>query len=579
MLQAMLSGVSGLQAHETRLNVIGNNIANVNTIGYKAERLTFKDQLSQTLAAASAPSGTNGGANPDQVGLGVTVGAIDALETQGNLQSSGKPTDLAIQGNGFFVVAQNGQLLYTRDGSFDLDANGDLVDPATGAKLLGYAADATGTINTGQPVTAASSLNIPLGKLTSAKQTANVTFSGNLDAGAAIVSTKIDYTGNLDAASTPATSLPAPITRTVYDAFGNPHTIETDFTNPVDNPTGAGVPAGALRSWDVVVKTDGVVAYDSTAGKSKLYRTATGWTFADASGTPLGASIQLNGGSAANDGSLVPGAQGAAPFAVSLNYAAVTANSGTSNLDGVADGRSGSYPVRTTSVQVYDSLGVGHTIQFQYTRVPVQPGDPATATARWDWTATENGASVGSSATPGNTPLYFDANGALTAGRYQVLTITPTSGAASPFTVKVDNIKVSQFASTSTMSADSQDGFAVGTLQSFNIAPDGTITGVFSNGQNRALGQIALASFANPAGLEKVGNNNFRASANSGLPQVGAPGEAGRGQVSPGFLEMSNVDLAQEFTSLIVTQRGFQANTRIVSVVDQLMQDVLNLKQ
>ncbi|MGC8668597.1 MAG: flagellar hook protein FlgE [Chthonomonadales bacterium] len=579
MLQAMLSGVSGLQAHETRLNVIGNNIANVNTIGYKAERLTFKDQLSQTLAAASAPNGTNGGTNPDQVGLGVTVGAIDALETQGNLQSSGKPTDLAIQGSGFFIVAQNGQLLYTRDGTFDLDANGDLVNPATGAKLLGYTADANGAINTGQPVTAANTLNIPLGKLTSAKQTANVTFSGNLDAGAAIVSTKVDYSGNLDATPMPATTLPAAVTRTVYDAFGNPHTIETDFANPVDNPSGPGVPAGAVRSWDVVVKADGVVAYDSSSGKSKLYRTASGWTFADAAGNPLGASIQLNGGSAANEGSLVPGAQGANPFAVSLNYSSVQANAAPSAVDGSADGRAGSYPIRTTSVQVYDSLGIGHTVQFQYRRVPVQAGDPATATARWDWTATENGTVVGSSATPGNTPLYFDANGALTAGRYQSLTINPNSGAASPFSVKVDNIKVSQFASSSTMSADSQDGFAVGTLQSFNIAPDGTITGVFSNGQNRALGQIALASFANPAGLEKVGNNNYRASANSGLPQIGAPNEAGRGQVSPGFLEMSNVDLAQEFTSLIVTQRGFQANTRIVSVVDQLMQDVLNLKQ
>src|SRR5437899_1375169 len=140
MLQAMFSGVSGLQAHQTKMNVIGNNIANVNTVGFKSGRVSFQDQLSQTLRSASGPGAGHGGENTVQVGLGVGLGTIDALQTQGNLQLSGKPTDMAIQGGGFFAVSAGDKVVYTRDGSFDLDGSGFLVSPSNGTRLLGYTA-------------------------------------------------------------------------------------------------------------------------------------------------------------------------------------------------------------------------------------------------------------------------------------------------------------------------------------------------------------------------------------------------------------------------------------------------------
>src|ERR1041384_1682531 len=179
MLQAMFSGVSGLQAHQTKMNVIGNNIANVNTVGFKSGRVSFQDQLSQTLRADAGASGDQGGQNPAQVGLGVGLGAVDTLQTQGNLQLSGKQTDLAIQGNGFFAVASGEKILYTRDGSFDLDSTGALVSPSSGMRLLGYSADSNGTIDTGAPITTDSTLKIPVGKMTNVKQTGNMVFSGN----------------------------------------------------------------------------------------------------------------------------------------------------------------------------------------------------------------------------------------------------------------------------------------------------------------------------------------------------------------------------------------------------------------
>src|SRR5579871_1522716 len=176
MLQAMFSGVSGLQVHQTKLDVIGNNIANVNTVGFKAGSVTFEDQLAQTLRASAGPGLNTGGSNPAQVGLGVQLGAIDTLQSQGNLQTTGINTDLAIQGAGFFMVGNGTNVNYTRDGSFDLDSSGQLVNPANGNKLLGYNVDANGVIDTTETIGSTSTLKIPIGTLTSVKQTTAATF-------------------------------------------------------------------------------------------------------------------------------------------------------------------------------------------------------------------------------------------------------------------------------------------------------------------------------------------------------------------------------------------------------------------
>lgn len=287
MLQAMFSGVSGLQAYQTGLDVIGNNIANVNTIGFKASDVTYEDQFSQLLHAAARPGNNTGGENPAQVGLGVMVGAIDTMQTQGNLQTTGKSTDMAIQGNGFFMVGSGNNVFYTRDGSFDLDSNGVLSNPANGLSLLGYTADANGKIDTTQQITSNSVLKIPIGTLTSVKQSTTAAFQGNLDASSALQSTTSTLSGPLD-----PTSTPAPFNTTVYDSLGNPHTLQVTFSNPVV-PPGAGAPAGAKQQWSVTMALDGVDT-QATVYAVPGSGSSSQFIFANASGT-LGSKLQLNG--------------------------------------------------------------------------------------------------------------------------------------------------------------------------------------------------------------------------------------------------------------------------------------------
>jgi flagellar hook protein FlgE len=551
----MFSGVSGLQAHQTKLNVSGNNIANVNTIGFKSGRVTFQDQLSQTLRASARPSGDVGGLNPSQVGLGVALGAVDTLQTQGNLQTTGKPTDLAIQGNGYFLTSSGTAVYYTRDGSFDLDSNGVLVNPANGLKLLGYQADENGVIDYSQQITSTSAVKVPVGSLTSVKQTTTTTLQGNLNAGASLVSTFTRLTGNIA-----ATTVPPDITvnTTAYDSLGNAHPVKFTLNNPQANN-----PAAGQRTWDIQVNIDGA---DIAATPYKItFLMATGALFTES----LPASVN------------VVGLNGAPNFALALNPSITNNPAGPAAPAAVTDGISGPSPTWNASVRVYDNLGFAHTVQFTYTRqlVGTSPTPPTGATSRYDWVAKENGVIVGQSGTTApNIPLYFNNSGQLLNKANQRISITPVNG-AQPFDVTLKMDSISQLAGDASVAATTQDGYGVGTLQTFALSQEGIVTGIFSNGQSRTLGHVAIASFSNPAGLEKQGQNVFKESSNSGVAQIGLPNNSGRGKISTGFVEMSNVDLSTEFTNLIVTQRGFQANTRIITIVDDLLQDVINLKR
>ncbi|MFN3689736.1 MAG: flagellar hook protein FlgE [Fimbriimonadales bacterium] len=424
MWQAMLSGVASLKAHQTKMNVIGNNIANINTTGFKGSRVHFQDLMAQTFRAASRPSNVLGGVNPIQVGLGVKVGAIDVHTLQGALEMTGRTTDLAIQGNGYFMLTNGRDVHFTRDGAFGLDSSGFLVHRGTGWKVLGWMADAGGRIDTNQPINANSVLQFPVGSQAAVRQT-----------------TTVEYTGNLNANADPSATYSATVT--VYDALGGAHQITLTFTNRQTPPAGT-PPPGAVSSWE--------------------------------------------------------------------------------------------------------------------------------------WSATEGATPVGDFSTGSNTRLYFDNQGRLIGATTQQITITPTNG-AQPFTVELNLSQITSLAAESVVQPIYQDGFPPGTLQEFTIGIDGTIQGVFSNGLSRPMGRIALSLFANPAGLFRLGNNMWRVTDNSGLPQVGAPTTGGLGEINAGYLEQSNVDLGSEFADMIVTQRGFQANTRIVSVVDELLADVVNMKR
>jgi flagellar hook protein FlgE len=420
MLQAMFNGVSAIGATQSDMNVIGNNIANVDTTAFKSSQVTFEDELSQTIQGTNSPTNGGGATNPIQVGLGVKVGSISVQEAQGSLSSTSNPTDMAIQGNGYFMTASStGSINYQRDGHFAINSAGNLVDDSTGDPVLGYPADSTGNINTATTVTPTSKISVPIGSLTTAQASSNVNYSGNLDSG---------------------TTNPTSYTRSVnvYDSLGNTQTVTVAFTPSATTP-------------------------DT-------------WTWA-ATPTTLSAGTAMG-----------------APTGV-VNQGTITFNS-----NGVETGSTGG--LQLTSTQ---------------------------------------------GTTPENIALNFSGT--------------------------------TQLAQSSTLAPSTQDGYGSGTLQSFTVSNTGVVTGVFSNGQALALGQVALANFANPDGLNSIGNNQFQTTANSGVAQVSEANANGLGTISAGYLEQSNVDLATELTNMIVTERSFQANTKVVSTVDSMLSDLIQMKQ
>jgi len=419
MLRSLFSGISGLRAHQQMMDVTGNNIANVNSVGYKASQTIFEDTLSQMLRAAgapqSSPNGTQGGTNPAQVGLGVRLASINTNFLQGSAQSTGRPTDLMVSGDGFFIVNSVNEQLFTRAGAFNFDADGRLVT-STGAAVQGYPAS-NGVVNRNAPL---GDIRLPMGTQIAPTPTKAMVISGNL--------------------------------------------------------------LGSQTSGADVIRTIKGYAPDGTATDltATFHPTAAGWTV-DFSGSPVPA--------------------GAPPATTSITF---SSSGQLTSIAPVAD------PLRPTTV-LWDA---------------------------WN-TAT---------ATPG-TEIAIDLSG--------------LTGFSSPTSVNVL----------------SQDGAPAANLQSFTINPDGQLVGIFSNGLKQTQAQLALANFNNPPGLEKVGDALYRFTVNSGLAQVNTPGTGGLGTLQSGTVEMSNVDLAQEFTNLIVAQRGFQANSKVISASDELLQDLVNLKR
>jgi flagellar hook protein FlgE len=418
MIRSMFAAVTALRNHQTFMDTVANNIANVNTTGFKAGRIDFEDVLNQTLRGAVAPTATHGGVNAAQVGLGVAIAGIDNFQTQGDLQPTGKVTDLAIQGDGFFNLSDGQSIVYTRDGSFDVGSDGKLVSPSTGLKVQGWTADNTGAIDTGQPI---GDITIPFNTMSPPTQSTNITIAGNLDSRAA-------------------------------------------------------------------------------------------------------------------DGTAVE-----------------------------------------TVMQVFDSLGAPHNITLRFVKVP-------NANA-WDWEATTTDASIVTQNPLASGTVTFDTSGQPQSDPTQpdgTMNLQFNNGAADATGTSAINIFMSSmtgFAQQSTVNVEKQDGHDAGSLTSFTIGPDGTINGIFSNGFNQPLARIALSRFTNPGGLTRVGDNAFQLSVNSGLPIIGQPGGQGFGTVDSGNLEMSNANLAQQFTDMIRAQRGFQANSRMITTSDELLQELIQLKR
>ncbi|GAA4932369.1 flagellar hook protein FlgE [Actinoplanes utahensis] len=445
MLRSLYSGISGLNAHQKMIDVTGNNIANVNTTGFKSSQVQFNDTLSQMMGAGGSPQDGQAGTNPAQVGLGVRVAGITSNFSQGSAQTTGKSGDMMIQGDGFFITRSGNEQLYTRAGSFFFDANGVLAT-ATGEPVQGWTADAAGNVNSGvQP----GDIKMPLGATMPPKATSEITLKGNLTS---------DYPPD-PLATQDVVTIPVKI----YDDKGATRTVTAVYTRPID-PTRATQPPSTTWTINLYEKYD--PEYPDDAAKT--------------------------------------------------------------------------VPVAGTTADMTLNMGGGKPV--------ISLDDP----------------------TPG---------GALDSEGNMVFKAAAADG--SDPGIKVNMKDLTMYSGLTDARVFNVDGQTAGALTSlsYTVSDSGEIVGVYSNGMKQTLGQVAMATFKNVAGLEKVGNSQYRTTVNSGYAQVGEPGSAGMGQVISGALEMSNVDLAQEFTNLVVAQRGFQANSKIITTSDEILQELVNLKR
>ena len=415
MFTSFSTALSALSATDTAIDVVGNNLANLDTTGFKASTVSFEDLVTQSLGA---------GLGETQVGFGVGAPVTQTQFTQGSTQTTSGLLDAAIQGGGFFIVqGPNSTTEYTRDGSFQTDANGDLTT-ATGEVVQGWTIDSSGVVDTNAPI---GNITIPTGTLMAPTPTGNISLSMNLNAAAT--------QGNADA--TFSTSIQ------IYDSLGVAHTVTATFTQDATTP----------NTWDYSISVpSGDLTSAFTPVTGTLTFSSSGQLVSPASGSPI--QIPITG------------------------YA-----------DGAAD--------QTLNWNLYN----------------------------------------------GTTPL------------------------------------LTQYAQTSSVTSDDQDGSAAAQLTSVGIAEGGQILAKYSDGQQQVVGQLAMATIRNPDSLVASGNNNYELGANTALPAIGLPNTGGRGDVTGGALEASTVDIATEFTNLIVFQRGYEANAKVITTVDQLSQDTINLKQ
>ena len=433
MLRSMYSGIGGMKNFQTKLDVIGNNISNVNTYGFKKGRTTFKDLVSQQLAGASNPTDNRGGTNPQQIGLGGTMATVDTIHTQGSLQTTGRALDLGISGDGFFIVNDGALSYYTRAGNFYLDRDGTLVT-GDGLKVQGYRPGNGGQIDQNN----FGDLAIQAGDVFEPQATTEMSLKGNLRAEMPIIDNVIN--GDLSPEEYRSLSNVVINKVSVTDSLGSLHNLELVYQKTEES------------EWTVSVL---LPEFDE-------------------------------------DGEL-------------FNYY----NLGDTLVEFGTDGKVISEPASFSFDIFADDL--------------------------------DNG--------------------------------------AADMEMEIDFSQLTQFGNSSN-SADvsSINGNTEGLLESFNISQTGEINGVYTNGEVRILGQIAMATFNNTGGLTKSGDNLFQVSNNSGVANVGLAGE-GRGVFAGSSLEMSNVDLSEEFTEMIVAQRGFQANTRIITTSDEILQELVNLKR
>jgi len=552
LLNSLFAGVSGLRNHQSMMDVIGNNIANVNTIGFKGSRVTFSDTFNQFIKAGTNPTDTSGGTNTYQVGLGMKINSIDRNWSQGTFERTGITTDLALQGNGLFVLKSNGENFYSRAGGFVFDATGKLVSPQNGAVVQGKVASEDGVIPPGnnlQDIVIDTNLKLP------AVATSIIKWGGNLKSSSDLTrSESVVERGNINS------SLPGPFTNetTIYNEYGTKFTYKQTFTKTA-NPNEYDV------TWEVFDTANPPVSVATGSLGTPV-------TFAD---DGKGNYVMNAASKALFDGTNNRVQIPASNIDFTFDASEVSQNSASSTLSISADGNRVANVV-TGAVSIFDSLGNAHEVSLTFTKL---------GNNQWTWTASVPSTSTddGKAASATGT-LTFNADGTLDPANVSPnnpqLTFNPY-GKANPVVLDLDFGSafggVTQTSASSVVSALSQNGSASASLSNINIDQYGNIVGIFSNGNSRNLAQVMVATFTNLNGLISKGDNLFTAYANSGTPRIGSLGEETGTTVQSGALEQSNVDLSEEFTKMIVSQRGFQANARVITTADALLQEITNL--
>jgi flagellar hook protein FlgE len=768
MMASLFAGVSGLRNHQVEMNIVGDNIANVNTIGYKSGRASFQEALVQTMRGAGRPTSSTGGTNPLQLGLGMSLSAIDNIFTQGGLETTGQITDLAIQGSGFFILSDGKQQYYTRAGAFGFDANSNMINPSNGFVVQGKMAKVDGTIPATAPV---GNITLPFGQQDPARMTTQITLGMNLNSAATDSTATLASAGTSNISTVSGQALNGAGGQHVITIIGdNAHSSELSGTHALElndvaagdvTLTAGGANSGTLPTGNYVytvvavnslgestgqeitvnnVPANGSVNLDihyadTDATSVKVYRRPANGTYGGALGglvyqsnyTPPGPMNWIDDGSSAGNGAVPPslnstlsltgqevlgtnlGVTDLSGFRISVDNGSwttlsnlttsstvndlvaaintsipgVTASieggqihikrdfagspsvynvsfqdTGTSNVaarlfgaaafnvnngsastlvandvftptggtalppqnlnikydaetglgigieglggggvtvsasyGGIVGDPDGAGPLTSstltidtaetqhaTSISIYDSQGGKHNVTLTFTKsyLPNQ----------WTWKATLGGNELIRSGSSGT--INFNPDGSLSSFTYDggatQLQIDPNNGSN---LMAIDLSAgtpggfdgLTSFAAESNAAARDQNGYGMGILSNISIDPSGNITGIFTNGVSRELAQIYIAEFNNNGGLLKAGDSLFQASANSGSAISGIAGETTSSTITSGALENSNVDLAQEFTNMIVAQRGFQANARIITTSDEMLNELVSLKR
>jgi len=723
MLRSLDSAVSGLKNHQVRMDIIGNNIANVNTVGFKSSRVTFEESMSQLLQGSSRPPGDQGGTNPIQVGLGMSVGSIDSKFSQGNLESTGEVTDLAIEGSAFFSVSNGMGNYYTRNGAFQLDSEGYMVLPTNGFKLQGRMAAPNGTF---PPGTVIESVKIPLNEQAPAQATTSVDFGKNLDSDSAAKGTVhhsqtfLHHSESTDllsalrnsdgstlnikagdvltfAATHPTTGLNTTSTFTVdqnstltdfmtslqtflrspvnglgivtatvevatlaedqaagtnnrgaISIFGNNQNIQ-NLQITSNNPLSTGQVAKSFSIASTIATGAVKAQYLSDFMRSPAQISDSLGEIYDGEGNILGLetgdTISVNGevgGTAANnvpdliyddgatgtpttladlvqrirdnfklperDGTLQnnlsvslndPGSDDNVPDgsivlrgipgndfrlenisirAVNTNNSNPAPTDFNSNLNFTRVQDSRDPQVFDTSITVFDESGDDHILTMTFVPTP----DPG----RWRWGIDLSGDEIPLSGFQGD--LMFDQDGTVASFSFDdnstSFSFDPNNG-SNVVRTKLnvggpgDFGGLTQFRAPTTATITSQNGFSTGSLREISIDETGVVAGIFTNGVNKPLAQVMVVDFINPGGLLRISDSVYAESPNSGNPVFAQAGRDAGSLIKPGALEISNVELASEFTSMITTQRGYQANARAITVSDSMLDELVNLKR